>query len=287
MRGDASTVKVVRPRTVQQAVDAYGRDARGLALAGGTDVMVLWNLGALNGRTVVDLSRLTEWTRVARLSEGLTIGSLVTHARLKRDKEILARFPLLAQACATIGAAQIQNRGTLGGNLANASPAGDTFPPLAVYEALVHVVSTRGKRMLAFSELFTGVKKTSLRPGELIAAVELHDPHKKPSRQYFRKVGTRAAQAISKVVAAGALWLNPDKTVKEARFALGSVAPTVRRLKAVEEFLQNKTLDPKTISEACGLVEIDISPIDDIRSTRAYRLAVSKNLLREFLEGSR
>ena len=287
MRGDASTVQVVRPRTVEQAVEAYGRDSRSLALAGGTDVMVLWNLGALNGRTVVDLSLLREWTKIARLSEGLTIGSLVTHARIKRDEDVLARFPLLARACATIGAAQIQNRGTLGGNLANASPAGDTFPPLAVYEALVHVVSTRGKRMLAFSELFTGVKKTSLRPGELIAAVELHDPHKKPSRQYFRKVGTRAAQAISKVVAAGVLWLNPDKTVKEARFALGSVAPTVRRLKAVEEFLQNKTLSPETISEACGLVEIDISPIDDIRSTRAYRLAVSKNLLREFLEGSK
>jgi len=287
VRGDASTVQVVRPRTVEQAVEAYGRDSRSLALAGGTDVMVLWNLGALNGRTVVDLSLLREWTKIARLSEGLTIGSLVTHARIKRDEDVLARFPLLARACATIGAAQIQNRGTLGGNLANASPAGDTFPPLAVYEALVHVVSTRGKRMLAFSELFTGVKKTSLRPGELIAAVELHDPHKKPSRQYFRKVGTRAAQAISKVVAAGVLWLNPDKTVKEARFALGSVAPTVRRLKAVEEFLQNKTLSPETISEACGLVEIDISPIDDIRSTRAYRLAVSKNLLREFLEGSK
>lgn len=287
MRGDAASVEVVRPKNAKEAVAACARDGGSLVLAGGTDLMVLWNLGALNGRRVVDICQVEEWSRIARLNHGLSIGSLVTHARIKRDTGVLAGFPLLARACGTIGAAQIQNRGTLGGNLANASPAGDTFPPLAVYEALVHVVSTRGKRMLAFSELFTGVKRTSLRPGELITAVELHEPHKKPSRQYFRKVGTRAAQAISKIVAAGVLWLNPDKTVKEVRFALGSVAPTVRRLKAVEEFLQNKPLNPETISEACGLVEIDISPIDDIRSTRAYRLAVSKNLLREFLEGKR
>lgn len=285
MRGDASTVRVVTPTTAAQAVTACARGQNALVLAGGTDVMVLWNLGALNGRTVVDISRVREWSRLARHKEGLSIGSLVTHARIKNDRDVQARFPLLAQACATIGAAQIQNRGTLGGNLANASPAGDTFPPLAVYEPVIRAVSSSGAREIPLRDFFAGVKRTNLRPGELISSVELRDPGRRPDRQYFRKVGTRAAQAISKTVGAGLLWLNKDETVAELRFALGSVAPTVRRLRAAEAFVMGKRLDAATIDEACRLVEKDISPIDDIRSTREYRLIVSRNMLREFLEG--
>lgn len=284
MRGDAATMTVSRAKSAAEAVKASAAP-QALALAGGTDLMVGWNLGLLNGRCVVDLSGVREWAKIRPINGGLSIGALVTHARIRRHPAVLARYPLLAQACATIGSAQIQNRGTIGGNLANASPAGDTFPALAVHEPLIHAISTRGRRIIAFSELFSGVKKTTLGRGELIASVELHDPERKPSRQYFRKVGTRAAQAISKTVAAGLLWLNRDGTVAEARFALGSVAPTVRRLKTVEEFLAKKSLTPHNISEACRLVDRDIAPIDDIRSTREYRLAVSRNLLRQFLQG--
>ena len=285
MRGDAATMSVSRPVSAAQAVAACGRQNESLILAGGTDLMVLWNRGALNGRAVVDISGVREWRKITLLREGLSVGSLATHSAILQHAGVLESFPLLARACATIGAAQIQNRGTLGGSLANASPAADTFPPLAVYEPLIHVVSTRGRRIVAFSELFLGVKRTSLRPGELIAAVELHEPGRKPNRQYFRKVGTRAAQSISKVVAAGLLWLNKDKTAAEVRFALGSVAPTVRRLKTVEEFLTKKRLTRDTIGAACALVHRDISPIDDVRSTAHYRLTVAKNLLRQFLEG--
>jgi CO/xanthine dehydrogenase FAD-binding subunit len=276
---------VSRPKSVAEAVSTYGRETNSLVLAGGTDVMVLWNLGLFNRRSVLDISAISEWTKITAQREGLSLGALATHSQIRRHPAVLARFPLLAQACATIGAVQIQNRGTIGGNLANASPAGDTFPALAVYEPVVHAISTRGKRVIPFQHFFTGVKKTSLSPGELIASVELHDPGRKPDRQYIRKVGTRAAQAISKTVGAGLLWLNKDKTVAELRFALGSVAPTVRRLRASEEMLKGKRLTPDIISEACRLVEDDISPIDDIRSTRDYRLAVSRNMLREFLEG--
>jgi CO/xanthine dehydrogenase FAD-binding subunit len=278
-------MKVSRPKTVQQAVDLFGREKSSLVIAGGTDVMVLWNMGQLNGRSVIDISLIEDWKKIASVREGLSLGSLVTHTRIRRHKVVLSRFPLLARACATIGAIQIQNRGTIGGNLANASPAGDTFPPLAVYEPVVHAVSTRGRRVIPLKDFFAGVKRTNLAAGELIAAVELPDMARRPDRQYFRKVGTRAAQAISKTVGAGLLWLNKDKTVAELRFALGSVAPTVRRLTAAEEFVRNKRLDAGTISGACRLVENDIAPIDDIRSTRDYRLAVSRNMLKEFLEG--
>ena len=115
------------------------------------------------------------------------------------------------EACATIGGIQIQNRGTIGGNIANASPAGDTFPPLAVYDARIHVASANGRRVVPFLDIFAGVKKTTLDPGELIEAIDLPFPAHPPTRQFFRKVGTRAAQAISKTVAAGVLWLNADE----------------------------------------------------------------------------
>jgi CO/xanthine dehydrogenase FAD-binding subunit len=203
---------------------------------------------------------------------------------LQRQGTVQRRFPLLAAACATVGGVQIQNRGTIGGNIANASPAGDTLPPLAVYEAVVEVVSLEGTRRVPFLEMFAGVKKTTLRPGELIAAIELPFASR-PQRQLFRKVGTRAAQAISKTVAAGVMWLARDGTVRELRFALGSMAPTVRRLRAVESFVAGKPLTPDTIQAASQLVASDVSPIDDLRSTAEYRLATSRRLLEAFLEG--
>ncbi|MBI3564644.1 MAG: FAD binding domain-containing protein, partial [Elusimicrobia bacterium] len=186
-----------------------------------------------------------------------------------------------------VGAAQIQNRGTLGGNLANASPAGDTFPPLSVYAALVHAVGPDGTRVLPVDQLFAGVKKTHLRPGELIAGVELPFPPAPPSAAAWRKVGTRAAQAISKTMFAGVLWVRKDGTVSEARLAFGSLAPTVRRLRAAESFLHGRRLDAAAAAQAAALLDKDVSPIDDIRSTRDYRLKVSRNILRRFLEGAR
>ena len=152
---------------------------------------------------------------------------------------------------------------------------------MAVYEAVVIVSSAEARRRVPLLDIFAGVKKTTLAKGELIEAIELPYPAK-PTRQFFRKVGTRAAQAISKTVGAGLLWLKAGK-VADCRFAFGSVAPTVRRLKSVEDFVRGKRLTPALAKEAAGLVERDISPIDDLRSTRRYRLAVSANLVRDFL----
>jgi CO/xanthine dehydrogenase FAD-binding subunit len=285
MRGDPRTMTVLSPRSAAEAVRALAKNAGAVPLAGGTDLMVGWNMGLLNGRTIVDLSRVSDWKKIKASKNSLLIGSLATHSEIQIHPIVLARFPLLVEACAVVGAAQIQNRGTLGGNIANASPAGDTFPPLAVYEARVHCVGPAGKRVVSIHQIFAGVKKTSLKPGELIEAIELPFPSKPPTRGLFRKVGTRAAQSISKTMFAGLLWLRPDGTVADVRLAFGSLAPTVKRLRSAEAYLSGKRLDETVVARAGDLMASDVSPIDDIRSTRVYRAAVSRNLLVRFLEG--
>jgi xanthine dehydrogenase FAD-binding subunit len=275
-----------RPRNPAEAVRALAAEPGALALAGGTDVMVGWNMGLLNDRKIIDLSRVSHWKAIRLEKGGLSIGSLATHTEILRHPAVRARFPLLAAACATVGAAQIQNRGTLGGNLANASPAGDTFPALAVYDVVVRCLGPDGRRALALGDFFAGVKKTHLKPGELIEEILLPFPAKPPTRCEFRKVGTRAAQAISKTMFAGALWLGPGGVVEDARLAFGSLAPTVRRLSAAEAFLKGRRLDLAAAEGAANLLDADVSPIDDIRSTRAYRLAASRGLLRRFLAES-
>lgn len=282
MRGDARTMDVRRPKTVEDALRTFARYPEAVALAGGTDFMVAWNAGSHNRRTILDLSSLSAWRRIREIPTGLRIGSLATHWELQNHPAVSSRFSLLALASATVGGRQIQTRGTLGGNIANASPAGDTFAPLAVYEARVRLASAEARRELAFVDVFAGVKKTHLREAELIESVELDYP-RRAARQFFRKVGTRAASAISKTVAAGLLWLRSDGRVREVRFALGSMAPTVRRLRTMEAFLTGRKLSRKVVEDAVSLLEADVSPIDDLRSSRAYRLDVSRNLLRAFL----
>jgi xanthine dehydrogenase small subunit len=169
-----------------------------------------------------------------------------------------------------VGGVQIQNRGTLGGNVANASPAGDTLPVLAAAEAVVVLRSVDGERRVPFGALYTGYRATVIRPHELIVAIEVPPVE---GRQWFRKVGTRAAQAISKVVVAAVRGRSP-------RIAFGSVAATVVRLRETETCLRHGG----TIEEAVRLLRREIRPIDDVRSTAAYRLRVAENLLRQWWE---
>jgi CO/xanthine dehydrogenase FAD-binding subunit len=276
---------VLRPRSVREALTVYARTPEALPIVGGTDLMVAWNLGVLNDRVMLDLARLEDWSRIERTPTGLRVGALVTHAAVQRHAAVRRHFPLLVDGCATIGGVQIQNRGTLVGNVANASPAGDSLPPLAVYDARVHIASASGRRSIPFLDIFAGVKKTTLGPGELIDAIEIPFPAAPPTRQLFRKVGTRAAQAISKTVVAAQLWLAADGTVRDVRVAFGSMAPTVRRLRQVEAFLTGRALTPATIRDAIALVSADVSPIDDVRSTAVYRLTIAQRLLDAFLIG--
>jgi len=237
-------------------------------LAGCTDVYVGLNFGTLPAKKFLDLWPLEE-LRAIRLSGGvLSIGALASYTEIIRSVLVRRRLPILAAAAREIGGVQIQNRGTLGGNIANGSPAGDSLPVLAVADATLVLASAREERRVPFGSFYTGYRKSVLRPDELIAAVEIP---RVAGRQWFRKVGTRAAQAISKVVLAAVRFERP-------RLALGSVAPTVMRLPRTEAVLASGA----SIADARRELESEIQPIDDLRSTAEYRRRVSGNLLEQF-----
>jgi CO/xanthine dehydrogenase FAD-binding subunit len=215
---------------------------------------------------------LDELRGIRRADGGLRIGALATYTDIIRDQEVARALPILAEAAREIGGVQIQNRGTLAGNVANGSPAGDTLPVLAVAEATIVLQNVDGERRVPFLEFYSGYRKSVMREDELITAVEIPPV---PRDQWFRKVGTRAAQAISKVVMAGVRGERP-------RIAIGSVAPTVVRLPRVEEALARGA---NTLQAQQVLAE-EITPIDDLRSTAEYRLRVAGNLLARWWSSS-
>jgi CO/xanthine dehydrogenase FAD-binding subunit len=226
--------------------------------------MVLLHAGTIRPepRAVLDLWSLAELKGVRRAGDVLEIGAAESYTGIIGSSEARRVVPALVAAARTIGAAQIQNRGTLGGNLANASPAGDTLPVLLAYDAVV----VTDRRAIPIDRFFVGYRKTALEPDELITAVRF------PTDRdvLFRKVGTRAAQAISKVVMA--------VCTRPARIAVGSVAEVPLRARAAE-----RALEQGDAAGAVAAVAADIRPIDDVRSTAAYRRAVTQNVLRELL----
>ncbi|HET9984473.1 MAG TPA: FAD binding domain-containing protein [Longimicrobiales bacterium] len=268
MRTAVSSLELVSPRSLAEALRLLREEGPLVPLAGCTDLYVALNFGTLPGRRFLDVWALEELRGIERRGDVLRIGALATHAELRRSALVRRRLPMLAAAAREIGGAQIQNRGTLGGNIANGSPAGDTLPVLAAAEAVVVLRSVDGERRVAFGEFYTGYRRSVLRPDELIVAVEVPPVD---GRQWFRKVGTRAAQAISKVVMAAVRGVAP-------RIALGSVAPTVVRLPRTEAALAAGV----PIEEAMDTLSREIHPIDDLRSTADYRRRVSSNLLRQF-----
>ena len=237
-------------------------------LAGATDLYVALNFGTLAATRFLDLWSLEPLRRIETRGDILSLGALVTYTGLTRSRLVKQRLPMLIEAARQVGGVQIQNRGTIGGNIANGSPAGDTLPVLAAAEALIVARSASGERRIPFTEFYTGYRTNVLRPDELIVAVEIPPLE---GKQWFRKVGTRAAQAISKVVMAG---------VRSAttRVALGSVGPVVLRARVAERSLRAG----QGIGAAVMALDSDITPIDDLRSTAEYRRVVSGNLLRQF-----
>lgn len=248
-------------------------------LAGGTDLMVLFNAGKLTPRRIVSIRKVSDFGDVSNHREFIDIGSAVTFTQLRYHPGVCAYFPLLEQSASWTGSIANQNRGTLGGNIANASPAADSSPVLLVYEAQLKLVSTKGDRWLPYSQFHLGYKSTALKNGELIAALRIPKTSLNMSH-YGRKVGTRRAQAISKISFAAVA----DKESRMFRIAVGSVAPVPLRCFNTELFLAAEKLTPSVIAQAKALVRAEISPISDIRSTADYRAMVTENLLGEFLE---
>jgi CO/xanthine dehydrogenase FAD-binding subunit len=286
MRAYLPSYEMVVPRTLSEALELL-RAEPGVwrPFAGGTDLMVLLEAGRLEQRRFFSISRLKELRGVEESGEFVQIGALTTYTDVRRSELLAREFPMLLDAARETGGLAIQNRGTVGGNIANASPAADTPPALLAYGAEVELVSASGARRVDYAEFHTGYRQTLMRADEIIARVRLRRPAV-GARHFYRKVGTRRAQAISKVCFAALAEGVEGGAIDEVRIALGSVAPTVVRCHETEAILRGRVPDAELLKEALAGLARDVAPIDDIRSTARYRLRVAQNLLAEFLSGA-
>jgi len=270
MQSTVTHRSLLEPKSLADALKMLRDEGPLTPMAGCTDLYVALNFGTLQETRFLNLWRLGGLQRIDERDGRLSIGALATHTDIIRSPLVRTRLPMLAAASREVGGVQIQNRGTIGGNVANASPAGDTLPVLAAADAIVVLKSADGSRRVPFTAFYTGYRQSVRRPDELIVAFEIPAVH---GRQYFRKIGTRAAQAISKVVLAGVVGDRP-------RVALGSVAPTVVRAVRTEAALASGA----SIEDAQRILLDEIAPIDDIRSTAEYRRRVAANLIARMLQ---
>ena len=269
-----SDAPVWNARTIMEALALRAEHPDATVLAGGTDIMVFVEGGSLQLKEVLNIWPCDELRTIEITENVARIGALATWTDVRHHEHL----PDALRECAqTVGADQIQNRGTVGGNIVNASPAGDSLPLWLALDASFELGSVRGRRMVHADDFWTGYRRTALEKDELLLAVHIDmDPD---IHTVYRKVGTRMAQAISKVVFGGAIKTE-NGIVTQARLALGSVAPTPVRLKQVEEALLGKPIDPSVAIK----VNDDIAPIDDIRSTEQYRRSVARRIVRSWLE---
>jgi CO/xanthine dehydrogenase FAD-binding subunit len=275
---------VTSPRSLPEAY-AVIAGARHRPVAGGTDLLVqiTGEIGEAPDR-VLDIWGLDELRGIRLDGDMLVLGALSTYTEIRRSPLVAELLPALAEAAATIGAAQIQNRGTIGGNAANASPAGDTSPILLACDAQLVLGSIRGERTVAAGDFWPAYRETALQPDELIVRIRL--PLVADRQVRFRKVGTRRAQAISKVVMALAWRTEAGRdagTWRDVRLALGSVAATPVRVPRTEAALEGSTPSEGTADEAAAALAAEIEPIDDVRSSSDYRRAVAARVLHRLI----
>ena len=282
MRGFIPNYQLTTPASLADAL-ALLQNEPGVwkPFAGGTDLMVLLEAGKLPHRNYVNIWGLNELRGIEAADTHITLGALTTYTEIQANPILCSEFPMLCQAASETGGLAIQNRGTLGGNIINASPAADSPPALLAYDAEIELLSTNGSRRLPYQGFHTGYKQMHIAPDELLARIRL--PRNTTGlTHYYRKVGTRKAQAISKVCFA-AIGRMDAGHIAETGMAVGSVAPVVVRCVQTENVLKSRRPDAETIRLACASLLQEISPIDDIRSTANYRLQVAKNLLADFL----
>jgi CO/xanthine dehydrogenase FAD-binding subunit len=257
-----------RPRSLKAALALLAAEPALTPIAGCTDVYVGLHFGTMPQRRFIDLWSLKELRGISVDRDVLRIGALSTYTEIIGSRLVQKRVPMLIAAAREVGGAQIQNRGTLGGNVANASPAGDTLPVLAAANARIVLRSQAGSRTVPFDTFYTGYRKSVRRGDELITAIEIP---RVDGRQWWRKVGTRRAQAISKIMMAAVRG-------KDVRIAIGSVGPTVVLATQTAAVLANGG----SVADAQAALLKEIAPIDDVRSTGEYRTRVAENLLAEF-----
>lgn len=292
MKGIVSDFELTTPASLEETL-ALLAEAPGTVrpLAGGTDVMVVLAAGGLKHRRWVDIRRHAELRGIEVSADHVTVGALTTYSEVRADALLTDEFPMLGRAAALSGAWAIQNRGTLGGNIVNASPAADSPPALLAYDAQLVLVSSRGERTVDYRGFHTGYKQMQCQPDELIRAIVL------PRRPWlasqgtdgpralhrYRKVGTRKAQAISKICLA-ALGVVDGGTVQHLRLALGSVAAVPLDCTAVQTAVEGTPADATLGDRIVAALGEQVTPIDDVRSTAAYRMRVAENLARDFAD---
>jgi CO/xanthine dehydrogenase FAD-binding subunit len=286
MRSDAAQYELVAPRTLPAVLQTLADEpGRYTPIAGGTEVMVALSAGRLTQKNLLSINHLRELRFITTTPTDITIGSGTTFTDIRYSEAIQENFPLLIQAASWTGSIANQNRGTIGGNIVNGSPAADTPPALLAYGAQVTVVSSAGTRTMPYGMFHLGYKTNALAPDELLYSISL--PRKFAAyRSYIRKVGTRNAQAISKVALAG-LALVDNNIVTDIRLGAASLREVPTRCPAAEQAILNQPITPETwpqtIAAARAALLTEARPIDDIRSTAKYRAAIAANLLEEFL----
>jgi CO/xanthine dehydrogenase FAD-binding subunit len=284
MRGNAEAHELIAPGSLPAVLDLLASaPGEWTPLAGGTEVMVAFAAGRLGAQKLVNLWGIPDLRFIRTTSSSIVIGACTTFLDLRAHADLAAELPLIAKSASWIGSVANQSRATLGGNLANGSPAADSSPALLVYDAEIEMVSKRGSRRIPYAEFHTGYKQNVMAPDELLYAIHL--PRRfADHRHYLRKVGTRRAMAISKVALAASTLLE-DGVVSEIRLAAASLAPFPTRLFKTEAVLLGQPLTNEALLEARGALFAEAQPIDDIRSTANYRKHVVANLLHEFLLG--
>lgn len=274
------------PWKIEEALEIlskYGKEIK--VIAGGTDLLIQYydRLYEVNGW--LDLKNIKELKDIRINKNKIEIGAMVSHAQLEKSEDIKEYFPVLNQAAADIGSPQIRNRGTVGGNIVNASPAGDLLAPLMAYKAKFKLLSTQGEKIVPAEEFFIGPKKTILEPTQLLTQVILPLPSEKTYGCWI-KIGKRKALIIATITLALVVEMAKDnKTVKDVSACLGSVAPTPIEIKEIRKKMVGKNFNQLDFNQLGQLAEDKISPIDDIRGTREYRKDVAKNIMINALEG--
>ncbi len=284
MRSIAEDYELVAPGSLPEVLKLLAADPGAWTpIAGGTELMVQLGAGRLQARRLVSIWNLAELRGIVATDSSLRIGAACTYADLRKHPIVAAEFRLLARAAGWTGSIANQNRGTLGGNIVNGSPAADSSPALLVYGAEVELASVSGVRTVPYAAFHTGYKKTVLAAGELVSAIRL--PRRFASYyQYSRKVGPRNAQAISKVALA-AVGVVRNGVVDDVSIAVASMSPVPLRCAGTEHALLGHRLDGALIASARAALAAECAPLDDIRSTARYRAHVAGNLLEEFLRG--
>lgn len=258
------------------------KETQGTILAGGTDILPAMHRGMRDPKILIDISQIDELKYISLEDGKINIGALTTYAEIINSPELKSHAPLLCAAASSVGAFQTRQRGTIGGSIGNASPAGDILIALLVLNAKVTLINQDGSREMAIQDVFVGPGKTCLDEDEFIHQVSFEVPPQ-PARTYFRKIGKREAMACSVAGTALALEIDQEELIQEVRIALGSVAPTPVRAKGTEDFLRYRKIGEDLIREASEMVGTECSPIDDVRGSAGYRRKMIEKLVSDGL----